>query len=141
MTSSPTYFRDFSQCIQNDLSYLYIFKPHQCPNKWFWRAKRINLTTEVLVLRAHVAKFYGRLRLICSVWRASKVSVFKIDRNCNFVGLLHHRFWLQFILILFCHYFSKLHCSAKDHWRGFSTRHAHMVHIVNLIRLKMVYTP
>ena len=29
--------------------------------------------------------------------------------------------------------------SAKDHWRGFSTRNAHMVHIVNLIRLKMVY--
>ena len=27
---------------------------------------------------------------------------------------------------------------AKDHWRGFSTRNAHMVHIVNLIRLKMV---
>ena len=34
----------------------------------------------------------------------------------------------------------KLHCLAKDHWRGFSTRNAHMAHIVNLIRLKMVYT-
>ena len=40
--------------------------------------------------RAHAAKFYGRLRLIRSVWRASKFSVFKINRNCNFVGLLHH---------------------------------------------------
>ena len=29
--------------------------------------------------RAHVAKFYGRLRLVRSVWRASKFSVFKID--------------------------------------------------------------
>ena len=27
-------------------------------------------------------------------------------------------------------------CLAKDHWRGFSTRNAHMVHIVILIRLK-----
>ena len=34
----------------------------------------------------------------------------------------------------------KLHCLVKDHWRGFSTRNAHMVHIDNLIRLKMVYT-
>ena len=33
--------------------------------------------------RAHVAKFYRRLRLICSVWRASTFSVFKIDWNCN----------------------------------------------------------
>ena len=28
--------------------------------------------------RAHVAKFYSRLRLICSVWRASKFSVLKL---------------------------------------------------------------
>ena len=55
--------------------------------------------------RAHVAKFYGRLRLIRSVWRASNFSVFKIDRNCNFVGLLHHPFWLQLILAPFGHYF------------------------------------
>ena len=56
--------------------------------------------------RAHVARFYGRLQLIRSVWRASKFSVFKIDRNCSFVGLLHHPFWLQFILAPFGHYFS-----------------------------------
>ena len=31
-------------------------------------------------------------------------------------------------------------CFSKDHWQGFSTRNAHMVHIVNLFRLKMVYT-
>ena len=36
--------------------------------------------------RAHVPKFYSRLRLICSVWRALKFSVFEIDRNCNSVG-------------------------------------------------------
>ena len=28
---------------------------------------------------AHEAKFYSRLRVICSVLRASKLSVFKID--------------------------------------------------------------
>ena len=57
--------------------------------------------------RGHnVAKFYGQLRLIRSVWRASKFSVFKIDWNCNFVGLLHQPFWLQFVLPLFSHYFS-----------------------------------
>ena len=34
---------------------------------------------------------------ICSVWRASKFSVFKIDWNCNSVGLLHHPFWLRLV--------------------------------------------
>ena len=92
--------------------------------------------------RAHVAKFYGRLRLICSVWRASYFSVFKIDWNCNFVCLLHHPFWLQLVLALFGNYFSTFYttCLAKDQWRGFSTRNAHLVHIVNFFRQKMVYT-
>ena len=38
----------------------------------------------------------------------------------------------------FCHYFWTFYttCLAKDHWRGFSTRNAHIVHIVNLFRLK-----
>ena len=70
--------------------------------------------------------------------RASKYTVFKIDWNCNFVGLLHHPFWLQLVLALFGYYFSTFYttCLAKDHWRGFSTRNAHMIHIVNLFRLK-----
>ena len=34
----------------------------------------------------------------------------------------------------------KLLCLAKNHWWGFCTRNAHMVHIVNEIRFKMVYT-
>ena len=62
--------------------------------------------------RAHVAKFYGRLRLIRSVWRASKFSVFKIDWNCNFVGLLHHPFWS--LLFNFLSLYTS--CLAKDHW-------------------------
>ena len=89
-----------------------------------------------------IAKFYGRLRLIRSIWRASIFSVLKINWNCNYVGLLHHPFWLQLVLALFGRYFSTFYtkCLAKDHWRGFNTRNAHMVHIFNLIRLKMVYT-
>ena len=51
---------------------------------------------------------YGRPRLIRSIWRASKFSVFKIDWNCNFVGLSHHPFWLQLVLAPFGHYFSYL---------------------------------
>ena len=34
----------------------------------------------------------------------------------------------------------KLLCLAKDHRLGFITRNAHMAHIVNLIRFKMVCT-
>ena len=44
--------------------------------------------------RAYVAKFYSRLRFICSVWRASTFSVFEIDWNCNSEGLFHRPFWL-----------------------------------------------
>ena len=32
-----------------------------------------------------------------SVWRASTLSVFEIDRNCTSVGLLHHPFWLPVV--------------------------------------------
>ena len=36
--------------------------------------------------------------------------------------------------------FLKLLCLANDQWRGFSTRNAHMVHIVYKILSKIVYT-
>ena len=39
------------------------------------------------------------------VLRASKLSVLKINWNCNFVGLLHHPFWLQLVLALSDHHF------------------------------------
>ena len=92
--------------------------------------------------RVHVAKFYGRLRLIRSVLRAFKFFRVKIDWNCNFVGLLHHPFWLHLVLALSGNHFQLLnpHCLAKDHWWGFITRNAHMVHIVNSFSFKMVYT-
>ena len=49
------------------------------------------------------------------------------------MGLLHHPFWLQLILALLGHLFQTFEITflAKDHRRGFSTRNAHMVHIVN----------
>ena len=45
-------------------------------------------------------------------------------------------FWLYlFSVLLDMYHFSTL---AKDNWRGFSTRNAHMVHIFNLIRFILV---
>ena len=38
--------------------------------------------------RVHIAKFYGQRRLIRSVLRASTFSLFKLNWNCNSVGLL-----------------------------------------------------
>ena len=59
-----------------------------------------------------------------------KIFRVKIDWNCNFVGIsfglsLIWHFWgitFQLFELLFL---------AQYHWRGFSTRNAHMVHIVN----------
>ena len=58
-------------------------------------------------LRAHVAKFYNQLWLIRSVLRAIKLFCVKIDwilfnfEFFNFVGLLHHPFWLLLVSVLF----------------------------------------
>ena len=41
---------------------------------------------------AHVDKFYSRLRFIRSAFEEPTFSVFKIDSNCNFKGLLHNPF-------------------------------------------------
>ena len=69
--------------------------------------------------RSHVAKFYGRLQLIRSVLRASTLNfrVFKIHSNCNFVGKLHHPFWLNLVLAFWGIHFQlfKLLSLAKDH--------------------------
>ena len=50
-------------------------------------------------------------RYFSFAWRASTFSGFKIDWNCNFVGLLHHPFWFQLVLALLVitFQFSKLH--------------------------------
>ena len=57
--------------------------------------------------RAHVAKFYDRLRLIRSVWEHQNFYV-KIDWKCNFMGLLHHPFWLYLNLALSGNHFQRL---------------------------------
>ena len=58
------------------------------------------------------------------------------------MGLLHNPFWLQLVsaLLSITFQFLKLPSLAKDHWWGFITWNAHIVHIFNYIRLKMVYT-
>ena len=92
--------------------------------------------------KAHVAKFYGRFRFIRSVLRASKFYEFKLFK----IVILWVYYTIPFGFILFRHFWSitfhlfKLLCLANDHWRGFITRNAHMVHIVNWIRFNMVYT-
>ena len=60
-----------------------------------------------------------------ALWEHQIVRVFKIHSNCNFVGLpCFGTLGIHFHLF-------KLLSLAKDPWRGFSTRNAHMVHIVN----------
>ena len=81
----------------------------------------------------HVAKFYGRLRLICSVLRASKFAVLKLIE----IVILWVYYTIPFGFSFFRHFWDiifqpfQLLSLAKDHWRGFNTRNAHMVHIVN----------
>ena len=88
--------RDVNMRTSNSpLRHIYVLSTRTYPT----RSKRTTSSTRI-TMWSHL-KFYGRLWLIRSVWRASKYSVFKIDWNCNFVGLLHHRFWFQLVLTLF----------------------------------------
>ena len=52
-----------------------------------------------------------------AAFESVKIFRVKIDRNCNFVGLLHHPLWLKLLSVLFgivVHLFQLL-SSAKDH--------------------------
>ena len=68
-------------------------------------------------------------------WRFQSIKIFcvKIDINCIFWGVYYT---IPFSFSLFRHFLDftfqllKLICLTKDHWRGSSTRNAHMVHIV-----------
>ena len=76
------------------------------------------------------------LLLLFIKFRCFHRTCIKINWNCNFVGLLHHPFWLLLVLALSDHistFKTTLICLAncKDHWRAFITRNAHMFHIVN----------
>ena len=61
------------------------------------------------------------------------IKLYYICKICSCFSL----FW-YFLVIAFQLFHTT--CLGKDHWRGFSTRNAHIVRIVNSIRLKMVYT-
>ena len=63
--------------------------------------------------RAHVAKYFGRLRLIHSVLRASKFSVLKLTEIVIWVY-----YTIAFRFSLIWHFWSinfQLLCLAKDH--------------------------
>ena len=89
--------------------------------------------------RAHVAKFYGRLRLTRSVLRASHFPCLRFIE----IVILWVYYTIHFGSTLFCTFrllglsYFKLLCLAKDHFRGFSTQNAHMIHVVNLIRVRI----
>ena len=105
------YMQNLHSCVK-----IYLLRVHM-----FLKSFGLNCTwTESRM--AHVGKFYGRHRLIRSAFGAFFVQ--KTYWNYNFVGLLHHPFWLQLNLALWVSLliFFKLLCLAKDHWRGFSTR-------------------
>ena len=90
--------------------------------------------------KAYVAKFYGRLRLICSVLRASNFPCLK----CIAIVILWVYWTLYFRLTLlwhFLHHFSylKILCLAKVTDEG-SVPEMRIRSISNLIRFKMVYT-
>ena len=93
--------RDASDPVYSQNLGYWLTMRHRCIFMWSWTG----MLTFSFQLRAKNKKLQctGKSWPIC---RASKFSVFKIDRNCNFVGLLHHPFWLQLILALFGHYFS-----------------------------------
>ena len=99
---------------------------------------KICSTQKIHVTRGRSVNFLGWTNL----YLVSKFSVFKYDINCNFVGYctIPFGFNLFWHLLVFTFQLFKLHYLAKDHWWWFSTRNAHMVHIVKLIRFKMMYT-
>ena len=106
-------------------------------NRWYFWSKPDQATFFKIMSkespRAHVAKFYGRLRLICSVLRASKFALLKLIE----IVILWIYYTIPFGFSFFRHFWDiifqpfQLLPLAKDHWRGFNTRNAHMVHIVN----------
>ena len=62
----------------------------------------------------------------------TKIVIFKVNYTIPFGFIL---FWLFGITSHILNFLLRL---DKDHWRGFSTRNAHMIHIINFIRFKMV---
>ena len=83
------------------------------------------------------SQFYGWLRLIRSVWRASKFSFLKFIE----IVILWVYYTIPFGFSLFWDFLvvtSQVFnlCFAQDHWWVLSSRNAYMVNIVNLIGFK-----
>ena len=64
---------------------------------WISTTWWVSLLVDQCVPEGTCSQVLRSVRLIRSIWRASKFSVFKIDINCNFVGLLHHPSLLQLV--------------------------------------------
>ena len=77
--------------------------------------------------------WYGRLQFIRSVLGAPNSPCVWNSFKLLFCGFITQSFFALHCFGTFWHTFSSFQplSLAKDHWRGFSTRNAHMVHIVN----------
>ena len=83
-----------------------------------WQQKLFLIKTEV----NFVSKF--------SVLKLFEIVILWVYYTIPFGFSLISHFWVISFQLF------KSHCLAKDHWWGFSTLKAHMVHIVNSIRIK-----
>ena len=88
--TGPPFHSPQQPCNQKDTQSLFLYSTTgECHCWWTSESQR-----------AHVAKFYGRFRLIRSVLIASKFSVLKLFEIVILGGLLHNPFWLQLVLAL-----------------------------------------
>ena len=72
--------------------------------KWKFKTKLVTLQKFLKYILAHVAKFYGRLRLIRSVLRASKFSVLKLIE----IVILWVYYTIPFGFRLFWHFWASI---------------------------------
>ena len=103
--------------------------------EFFWGIHQMSNELPITNLQ-HLKRFL----LIRSVLRASNLLCIKF---IEIVVILWVYYTIPFGCTLFWPFLAsllifKFLCLAKDHWWGFSTRNARMVHIINLIRFKMV---
>ena len=68
------------------------------------------------------------------MWNLTKILLAKVTYYVGFFYTIPFGFILFMALLGITFQLFKLLCLAKDHWRGFGTRNAHMVHIVDYIR-------
>ena len=91
------------------------------------------VNTGIVWFKIYLISSVIKLLYICSqavlILARSKIGYLKTFKYCKFTAV--------YTSLKCCNTF---HFLAKDHWWGFSTRNAHIVHIVSLIRLKMVFT-